>query len=72
MVYRILDFISWRILNIKVWWIYTWMIFMTSLSVILLFSGQLTTELYYATMLNIATPMIIYIAIQYYKRTYIK
>ena len=66
----ILDSITYRIITVKPWVIYTWMIFMTSLSLIVLFSGQYTSDLYYATMLNIGTPIAGYIAIQYYKFKY--
>lgn len=72
MLYKILDSISYKILNIKVWWIYAWCVFMTSLSLIVLFSGQYTMELYYATLMNIGTPIGFYIAVQYYKARYFK
>lgn len=69
-MYQILDFISKIILSIKAWHVFVWTVFMTSLALIVLFSGQYTTELYYGTLLNIGVPIGGYIAIQRYKFKY--
>lgn len=62
-----LDKITSFILNFKAKYVMVWILFILSLSLILLFSGQYTTQLYYATMLDIGLPILGYLAIQYYK-----
>jgi len=66
----ILDSISYRILTVKPWVIYTWLGIMGGLNFIVLLSGQYTTELYYMAMVNLSLPVCAYIGIQWYKKKY--
>lgn len=62
-----LDKISSFILNFKAKYVMVWILFILSLSLILLFTGQYTTDLYYASMFDIGIPIAGWLGIQYYK-----
>jgi hypothetical protein len=70
MIESIFNSVAYRIITIKIWVIYLWIGFMAGLSLIVLFSGQYTTDLYYGTMINIGAPIGAYIFIQHYKKKY--